>query len=134
MLRTFSAVAVGAAILGLSAVPASAAPVSHPKVHTFTLPAVTGIRTWGSYSLVGGKAHITLCVKETASDVDLAFAVADAMNAGVTKYQALEAQVIGSGKQECRSMVSKYTAHLYATATSGTTDGKSHVGKDIKIH
>jgi hypothetical protein len=134
VLRTLSAVAIGAALLGLSALPASAAPVSHPKVHTFTLPAVTGLHTWGSYSRVGSKAHITLCVKETASDVDVAVAVAVAMNASVSKHQAIQIEIIGSGKQECRSLVTSDTAHLYAEATSGTTNGKSHLGKDIKIY
>jgi hypothetical protein len=134
MRRTFSVVAIGAAILGLSALPASAAPASHPKVHTFTLPAVTGIHTWGSYSLASGKADITLCVKETASDVDLAVAVAVATNASVSKHQDIQIEVLGSGKQVCRSMVTRDTAHLYAEATSGTADGKSHMGKDIKIY
>jgi hypothetical protein len=31
-------------------------------------------------------------------------------------------------------MVTRDTAHLYAEATSGTADGKSHMGKDIKIY
>jgi hypothetical protein len=134
VLRTLSAVAIGAALLGLSALPASAAPVSHPKVHTFTLPAVTGLHTWGSYSRVGSKAHITLCVKETSSDVDFALAVAVALNASAKKHQNVEIEIIGSGKQECRSLVTSDTAHLYVTASSGTTNGKAHVGKDIKIY
>lgn len=134
MLRAFSVIATGAAVLGLTAPAAFAAPVSHPKVHTFTLPAVTGIKVWGSYSFAGGKADIKLCVKETASDVDLAIAVAVAVNAAVTKHQNIGIDILGSGKQECKSLVTSDTAHLYAIATSGTSDGKSHTGKDIRIY
>src|SRR5580692_9256951 len=129
MLRTFSTIAVGAAILGLTALPASAAPASHPKVHTFTLPAVTGIKTWGSYSFSGGKADIKLCVRETASDVEYALVVATALNASVTKHQSLEAEILGSGKQVCKSLVTRDTAHLYVTASSATAGGKVSVGK-----
>jgi hypothetical protein len=134
MLRAFSVVATGVAVLGLAAPAAFAAPVSHPKVHTFTLPAVTGIKVWGSYSFTGGKADITLCAKETASDVEFAIAVATAVNATVSKHQNIEIEILGSGKQECKSLVTSDTAHLYAAASSGTSDGKSHSGKDIKIY
>jgi hypothetical protein len=134
MLRTLSAAAIGAAILGLTALPASAAPASKPKVHTYTLPTVTGIKIWGSYSLADGKASIKLCVKETASDVEFAIAIATAVNASVTKHQGVDIQIIGSGKQACKSMVTSDTAHLYADATSGTTNGKTYIGKVDKIY
>jgi hypothetical protein len=134
MLRTLSAAVIGAAILGSTTLPAAAAPLSKPKVHAFTLPAVTGIKVWGTYSLAGGKASIKMCVKETASDVGFAVAVATAVNASVTKHQNLEIEIIGSGKQECKSMVTSDTAHLYADATDGTDNGSSHGGKVIKIY
>jgi hypothetical protein len=134
MLRVFCAFALGAAALGSTALPASAAPVSHPKVHAFTLPAVTGITVSGSYSFAGGKAHITLCVKENASDVDFAIAVGDATNATVSKHQDIEIEIVGSGKRECKSLVTSDTAHLDVVATSGTTDGKSHGGKIKQIY
>jgi hypothetical protein len=139
MLRAFPVLATGAAVLGLTAFgqsgPAAfAAPASHPKVHTFTLPAVTGVKAWGSYSFAGGKAHITLCAKETASDVDMAIVVGTALNAAATKHQAIEIEIFGSGKQECKSLATSDSAHLYAVATSGTTDGKAHEGKIVKIY
>jgi hypothetical protein len=133
-LRVFSVLAIGAAVLGSTALPAAAAPVSHPKVHTFKLPAVTGITVTGSYSFVGGKAHITMCAKENASDVDLVVAVATAVNANVTKHQAIEIEILGSNKHVCKSLVTSDAAHLYAAATSGTTNGKSHVGKITRIY
>jgi hypothetical protein len=135
MLRTVSVAAIGVAMLGVSALPASAAPSSHPKTHTFTLPAVTGLKTWGSYYTASGKAHITACVKETASNVDLASVVLTAMNASITRHQSLAVQILGhSGKQVCKSLVTTDTAHLYGIATSGTTDGKVHIGKLKKFY
>jgi hypothetical protein len=128
-----AALAVGAALFGLTALPAFAAPAAHPKVHTFTLPPVTGITVSGSYAVAGGKAYIRLCAKENAPDVDFAVAVATALNATATRHQAIEIEIAGSGKHECKSLVTRYTAHLYAAATSGTTNGKSHIGKLIKI-
>ena len=134
MPRTFSAIAIGATLLGLTALPASATSVSHPKVHTFTAPPVTGIKVWGTYSFSGGKADIKLCVKETASDVDFALVVATAINAKVTKHQSIETEIIGSDKQVCKSLATTDTAHLYVTASSGTSDGKAHVGKVHKVY
>lgn len=135
MLRAVSVAAIGAAMLGVTALPASAAPSSHPKTHTFTLPRVTGIKVWGSYYTARGKAHITVCVKETSSNVDLVSAVFTALNAKVTRHQSLAVQILGqTSKQHCKSMVTTDTAHLYAIATSGTTDGKAHIGKLKKLY
>jgi hypothetical protein len=134
-LRVFSVLAIGAAALGSTALPASAAvPVSHPKVHTFKLPPVTGITVSGSYSFAGGKAHITLCAKENAANVDLVVVTATAVNANVTKHQVIQIEILGSGKRVCKSLVTSDTAHLYAEATSGTTNGKAHSGKITRIY
>jgi hypothetical protein len=53
----------------------------------------------------------------------------------VTRHQNLSIEIIGqSGNQSCKSMVTTDTAHLYAIATSGTTDGKAHIGKIEKLY
>jgi hypothetical protein len=132
--RVLSAVVIGAAVLAVTALPASAAPASHPKKHTFTLPPVTGITVSGSYAFAGGKADISLCAKEDASDVDLVLVVAEAANAAATKHQDIEIEITGSGKHECKSLVTSDTAYLYVIASSGTTDGKSHTGKLDKVY
>lgn len=135
MLRTLSAVAIGVTMLGMTALPAAAAPAAKPKVHNFTLPPVTGIKVWGSHYTASGKAHITLCAKETASNVDLVVAVATAFGATPSRHQSLEVLITRqSSKQVCKTLVTKDTAHLYAGATSGTTDGKAHEGKIKKIY
>jgi hypothetical protein len=137
MLRTFSAIAIGATVLGLTALPAlpaSAAPASHPKVHAYTVPSVTGIKAWGTYSFSGGKAHITVCVKETAPSTAFGLAVGTAFNAAITKNQSVHTEVIGAGKQKCTSMVTKYTAHFWVAASSGTTGGQLHNGKAHKVY
>jgi hypothetical protein len=130
-MRVLPVIAIGAVVLGFTAPTAFAA---HQKVHTFKIPPVTGIAVSGSYSPAGGRTSITLCVKETASDVDFAIAVATALNATASKHQSIEIELIGSGKHECKSLVTSDTAHLYVTATSGTTDGRSHDGKLIRIY
>jgi predicted secreted Zn-dependent protease len=130
-MRVLPALAAGAVVLGFTAPAAFAA---HQKVHTFKIPPVTGIAVSGSYSSAGGKADITLCVRETASDVDFAIAIATAVNATVTKHQDIEIEIIGSGQQQCKSLETSDSAHLYVTAASGTTDGKSHTGKLIRIY
>jgi hypothetical protein len=138
VLRKLSAATVGAALLGLTVLPAYAAPVSKLKVHNFTVPSPTGIKAWGSYSFSGGKADITVCVKESASDVDLATVQAVALNAYATKYQSIVARIAGMptpGEQACKSMVTRYTTTLYVIAVSGTTDDdKAHIGKSDKIY
>jgi hypothetical protein len=135
MLRTLSAAAIGVAMLGMTALPATAAPAAKPKTHTFTLPPVSGIKVWGSYYTASGKAHITLCAKETASNVDLVVAVATAFNKTASRHQSLSVQILGqSSKQVCKTLVTGDTAHLLGGATSGTTDGKAHIGKIKKIY
>lgn len=137
MLRTFSVAVAGVAMLGVTALglPASATPASYPKTHTFTLPRVTGIKAWGSYYSASGKAHITACVKETASNVDLALVILVAFNASGTRHKDLNVQILGpSSKQSCKTLVTTDTAHLYAIASSGTADGKAHEGKIKRIY
>ncbi len=50
------------------------------------------------------------------------------------RHQQVSASILGFGKQACRSMATKDTAHLYVQAISGTTDGHAHIGKIKKIY
>jgi hypothetical protein len=135
MLRTISAAAIGAAMLGATALPASAAPASHPKTHSFTLPAVTGIKVWGSYYKASGKAHITACLKETSSDVFIAVAVFTAFGSNVNHHKELDLKIVGqSGKQVCGSLVTTDTASLWGAADSSTANGKNYFGKAHRIY
>jgi hypothetical protein len=134
MLRKICVVAAGIALLGMTALPASAATASHPKVHSFTVPAATGVSAWGSYYTSGGSVHVTLCVKETARNVDFALATGVALNANASRHQQVTAEILGTGKQVCRTMTTKDTRHLYAQVTSGTSDGHAHIGKMKRIY
>jgi hypothetical protein len=135
MLRTISAAAIGVTMLGATALPASAAPASHPETHSFTLPKVTGIKVWGSYYQASGKAHVTACMKETASDVFLAVAVFTAFNGNGKHTQDLDLKILSpSKKQVCKSMVTSDTAAMHGDSTSATTNGKSHFGKPKRIY
>lgn len=135
MLRTISAVAIGVTMLGATALPASAAPASHPKTHSFSLSPVTGIKVWGSYYKASGKAHVTVCMKETASDVEFAIAVFSAFKSTGTHSQTLVLKILSpSRKQVCKSIVTSYTGYLYGDSTSATTNGKTHFGKPKRIY
>jgi hypothetical protein len=134
MLRKILVVAAGVALLGMAALPASAATASHPKVHNFTIPGATGVSSWGSYYTSGGSVHVTLCVKETAKNVDFALAIGVAFNANASRHQQVTAEILGTGKQVCHAMTTKDTKHLYAQVTSGTSDGHAHVGKMKRIY
>jgi len=129
-----STVAAAVAMLGFSTLPAVAATTAHPKVHTFTVPHVVGISAWGSYYASGSKVHVTVCVKETASNVAFALASAVAFGKSINHPQQLVAQILGRGNTTCRSMTTKDTTHLYVQASSGDTAGHLHFGKLKRLY
>jgi hypothetical protein len=131
---TASTVAAAVAMLGFSTLPAAAATTAHPKVHNFTMPHVVGISAWGSYYASGNRVHVTVCVKETASNVAFALASGVAFGKSTSHSQQVVAQILGRGKAVCRSMTTKDTTHLYVQASSGTTDGHLHFGKLKRLY
>jgi hypothetical protein len=135
MLRVLSAAVAAVALLGISTLPASAATVSHakPKVHNFSIPGTTGIRAWGSYYRSGVSVHVTVCVKEMSSKVNFAGATGVAFSK-TGRHQVVDAAVVGSSKQACRSITTKDTAHLYVDSRSGTTDGHVHFSKVKQVY
>jgi hypothetical protein len=62
-------------MLALSAWPASAT-VMYSKVHSFSIPGLPGVSAWGSYYKTGTSVSVTVCVKDTSKDIDLATAIA----------------------------------------------------------
>ena len=66
MSRHIPVIAACAATLAFSALPASAM-TSH--VHDFAIPGVHGARAWGTYSAVGTRVRVTVCVEDTARGV-----------------------------------------------------------------
>ena len=136
MFRALSVAVATLALLGTGALPASAATASHPepKVHNFAIPGGTGIKAWGNYSSSGGSVHVTVCVRETSPNVILTVATGIAFSKNLSRHQQVAADILGHGKQVCRSMTTKDTAHLFVSAVSVTADGHSHIGKMRKLY
>jgi hypothetical protein len=128
-MRTLSITAATAALLGLTALPALAAPTGHEVVHNFSVPGVSGVRAWGDYTKSGGKVSITLCVKDSSAKVRLAFVIGVAVNSTFTRHQNITAAASGDGKQACRSVTTTDNARLAVLASSVGRDGASSVGK-----
>jgi hypothetical protein len=128
-MRILPAVTATVALLGISALPAFAAPAGRPAVHNFSVPGVPGVSAWGSYARSGGKVSITLCVKDSSAKVHLAFVMGIAQNASFTRHQDISADAPGNGKQACRSVTTADSAQLSVLASSVGRDGSSSVGR-----
>jgi len=128
-MRTLPITVATAALLGLTALPALAAPASRPGAHDFSVPGVPGVSAWGSYAKSGNKVAITLCVKDSSAKVSLAFVIGIAINADFTRHQNITAEAHGDGKQTCRSVTTTDNARLSVLASSVGHDGASRVGK-----
>lgn len=128
-MRTLPVAVATAALLGLTTLPAFAAPVSHPVVHTFSVPGVPGVSAWGSYAKSGTKVSVTVCVKDSSAKVSLALVIGIAVDATYTKHQNITAQAHGNGKQACHTVTTTDSARLTVLASSVGHDGASHVGK-----
>jgi hypothetical protein len=128
-MRALLTTVAATALLGFTALPAFAAPASHPVVHDFSIPGVPGVSAWGSYAKAGGKVSITLCVKDSSVKVHLAFVIGIAVNKSFTKHQNITAKALGDGKQACHSVTTADTGRLSVLASSVGRDGASDVGK-----
>ena len=121
MLRSIFVVASCAAMLALSALPASAAT---SRVHAFSIPGVYGVRAWGSYSQTGIRVRVSVCVEDTAPSVYGAAAVALAFDSSYRHHDTVGAVTIGDDHTQCHTMTTRYTSHLVVEALSGYQNGK----------
>ncbi len=119
--RISAAAAACVAVLAATALPAYGA-TKH--IHAFGIPAVYGVRAWGTYTEVGTKVRITVCVKDTAWSVYGAGAIGLAFTSGYRHHNVVGAAAIGDDQSRCQSMLTSYTSHLVVTAFSGYKDGK----------
>jgi hypothetical protein len=117
--RIIAVIVAGGAMLISGAVPAFAAPGG---THQFSIPGVYGISAWGSYLSAGSTVQVTVCVRDTARDV-YGGAAAAAATQGL-HHQAVAAITIGYQHTQCKTMITRYTAHLAVDALSGYRDGR----------
>jgi hypothetical protein len=120
MLRRISAVAATAAMIGLCALPASAATThaAHPSKGSFTVPSAgSSIKAWGNYTFTtfhkANAVKVTVCAKLSGSASSIV-AEAEAYNSSGTR-EGLVAATVGQetpGHQSCGSAYLRGTAHL----------------------
>jgi homoaconitase/3-isopropylmalate dehydratase large subunit len=109
MLRRLSVIAASAAILALSALPASA--TSHSSTQKLSFPSHSGISAWGTYKKTSKGIYVYACAKDTGSAF-AAGAVVVATNSSGSRSGNLGAVAIGHGTTQCRFGTIPYSSHL----------------------
>ena len=128
MLRRISILTAASAMLALSAWPASATAL-HPKIHSFSIPGLPGVSAWGSYHKTGSSVSVTVCVKDTSKNIDLATAIAIASDKSHRHYKGDIANAFGDGQHACKTITAKYTAHLSVSSASVNNKDKAKLSK-----
>jgi hypothetical protein len=130
MLRRLSLIAASAAMLALSALPASAATMQS-STHKLYFPSLHGVSAWGTYTKTSRGVRLIVCVDDTVKGEFAAGAVALATNASGSLHTNLGAVDIGYHQPVCRTMTLRYTAHLKTYTFTGTNTGR--IGSKSKI-
>jgi hypothetical protein len=121
MLRRISLVVASAAMVALSALPASAATQS--STHKLSFPGLHGVSAWGTYVKTPKFIRFNVCAKDTARSNFAVGAVAVGTNANNSKHGNLGAVAIGYNQTVCRSGLVRYTNHVYVYTFIGTNKG-----------
>jgi hypothetical protein len=109
-MRRISLAAASAAMLALSALPASAAMAS--TTHKLSFPRLAGVKAWGNYTKVAKGLKVNVCAEDMKRGVFAVGAVTEAYNSTSKLHTNLGAVSIGYHQTVCRSMTLRYSAHL----------------------
>ena len=120
MLRRLSVIAASAAMLALSALPASAAP--HSSTHKLSFPGHSGISPWGNYKKTSKGIYVNVCAKDTGSTFAVG-AVVVATNSSGSHSRNLGAVAFGHGTTQCRFGTIPYSSHLKTYLIGYTSHG-----------
>ena len=123
MLRRLSLIAASAAMLAISALPASAA-TAQSSTHKIAFPGLRGVKAWGTYVKTSKGVKLNVCAEDTVPGVFAAGAVAVASNASGKLHVNFGAVAMGYHQTVCRSMTVHYTAHLKVYTFTGTNTGR----------
>ncbi len=133
MLRRLSAIGAAAVMLGLSALPASAATVkSNTHKISISFPGLRGLDAWGSYTKSGANIRISVCVNDTSRSVFAAGAVSVVSNANNSRHSELGAVDIGYNHGVCTSQTLHYTNHLHVYTFIGSNAGTIRAKSKVK--
>ena len=107
MLRRIFLVVAAAAMLALSALPASAA-----TTHKLYFPGLHGVKAWGTYVKTSKGIKIHVCAEQTVRSVFAAGAVVVTSNSTRKLHSNGGAVAIGYHQTVCRNVLLRYTAHM----------------------
>jgi len=130
MLRRLSLIAGTAAMLALSALPASAAPM-HSSTHKLSFPGLHGVKAWGTYKKVSKGLKVHVCAEDTARGVFASGAVVVVYNSTRKFHTNLGAVAFGYHQSICRDMTLRYSAH--AQVYTFTANNKGQINHRSKI-
>jgi len=131
MLRRISVIAASAAMLALSALPASATPQS--PAHKLSFPSLHGVKAWGTYVRTSKGVRINVCAEDTVRSDFAVAAVTLASNASNTRQGNLGAVAIGYRQTVCRFGLIHYTGHLRTYTFIATSHGTISKRSPIKV-
>jgi hypothetical protein len=135
MMRRISLVAASAAMLALSALPASAATMgSATATHKLSFPATSGLKAWGTYTKVSKGLKLNICAEDMSRSIYAVGAVAEASNATGKFHTNLGAVAFGYHQTICRHMTVRFSSHLKVYSFSANNKGMmTHKSKLKKI-
>lgn len=129
MWRRISLIAGSAAMVALSALPASAAPM-HATTHKISFPGLHGVKAWGTYKKVSKGLKVHVCAEDTAHGVFASGAVVVVYNSTRKFKTNLGAVAFGYHQTICRDMTLRYSAH--AQVYTFTANNKAQINHRSK--
>jgi len=133
-MRRISLVAASAAMLAVSALPASAATMGS-TTHKLSFPATSGLKASGTYTKVAKGIKVNVCAKDTSKSTYAVGAVVVASNSTYKMHANLGAVAFGDHATICRSMTLRLTSHLQVYSFAANNKGMmTHKSKLKKIY
>jgi hypothetical protein len=133
MLRRISLIAGSAAMVALSALPASAAPM-HATTHKIAFPGLHGVKSWGTWARVSKGLKVHVCAEDTAKGVYASGAVLVASNSTGKFTMNLGAVAFGYHQTICRDMTLRVSAHAKVYTFTANNKGQiTHRSKTKKL-
>ena len=133
MLRRLSLIAGSAAMVALSALPASAAP-THVTTHQLHFPGLHGVKAWGTWAKVSKGLKVHVCAEDTARGVFASGAVLVASNSTGRLTLNLGAVAFGYHQMICRDMTLRLSAHAKVYTFTANNKGQiTHRSKTKKL-
>jgi hypothetical protein len=123
MLRRLSLIAGSAAMVALSALPASAAPM-HVTTHQLHFPGLHGVKAWGTWAKVSKGLKVHVCAEDTVKGVFASGAVLVASNSTKKFSTNLGAVAFGYHQMICRDMTLRLSAHAKVYTFTANNKGQ----------